>query len=118
MHARMSTGTVAICCARAAPWRYGWDIASMPAVAACHAARYHWPSCRLSAASRITRKRHGLSVAAARCTDGGLQHYLHRLVGHGLRAEVAYGSLAVDGVEERHVCVGHGVPPSTVSATK
>ena len=44
-----------------------------------------------------------LSVAATRRMDGGGQHRLNGLVGHGLRAEVAYRPLTVNGVKERHV---------------
>jgi len=52
-----------------------------------------------------------LSVAAARGVDGGIEYRRNRLVGHRLRAEVAYGPLTVDGIEERHVGVGHRVSP-------
>ena len=49
-----------------------------------------------------------LPVAPIGRADGGVQHGLNRLVGHGLFAEVAYRSLAVDGIEKRHVFLCHG----------
>jgi hypothetical protein len=72
----------------------------MFAVAACHAAKYHWPSRRLISASPDYNKAPRLPIAPIGRADGGMQDCLNRLVGYGLRAEVAYGPLAVDGIEK------------------
>src|SRR5262249_36195331 len=57
---------------------------------------------------REHEKAPGLAIAATGRADGGMQHRLHRLVGDGLRAEMADCPLTVDGIEERYGFVGHG----------
>ena len=58
-------------------------------------------------------------VAPAGRADGGVQDGRNHLVGHGLRAEVAYRPLAVDGIEKGHMYVYHGrIPPPTFTRSK
>ena len=119
MHVRMSTGTLAICCASAAPCRYGWG--ERRHVGGRRLPRLQVPLAKPTFDLCIPYhdKAPWLPVAPVGCTDGGMQHGLNRLVGHGLLAEVAYRPLAVDDVEKRYIFVCHGgTPPPTFSLTK